>query len=86
MPKMRVGRAPRQLALDGLFVALLLHFFVTGHVVPAPLVALFRDEPQIVVSVEPESLPEQPGQPLPWSEDGDFPPETRNGGSRPGPV
>jgi hypothetical protein len=81
MQNIRVRRQPRQLVLDGLFVALLLHFFVTGHVVPSMLVDLFRDQPQIVVSVEPETVPELAPEAAPLNEDGEFPPETRGGGA-----
>jgi hypothetical protein len=52
-----IRRQPRQLLLDGLFIALLAHFFITGSVVPHALVDLFRDQPQIVVSTEPDAAP-----------------------------
>ena len=52
-----IRRQPRQLLLDGLFIALLAHFFITGSVVPHALVDLFRDQPQIVVSTEPDTAP-----------------------------
>ncbi len=78
MQKIRVRRKPRQLVLDGLFVVLLLHFFVTGSVVPAALVDLFRDQPQIVVSTEPALIPGQDPDSDPQIEEDDLHPETRN--------
>ena len=65
-----IRRQPRQLLLDGLFIALLAHFFITGSVVPNALVDLFRDQPQIVVSTEPDAAP--------IVEDVEGLPETRN--------
>jgi hypothetical protein len=38
-----------QLLLDGMFVALVAHFLVTGHVVPPALIDLLRHDPQVVV-------------------------------------
>jgi hypothetical protein len=78
MRQIRVQRRPRQLVLDGLFVALLLHFFVTGSVIPNLVVDLFRDQPQIVVSTEPSSTPRQDSEPEPLVEENDMLPETRN--------
>ncbi|HLG12487.1 MAG TPA: hypothetical protein VI876_12075 [Dehalococcoidia bacterium] len=49
MRRFGIHRRLQQLVLDGLFVALLLHFFVTGHVVPPAFVDLFRDQPAVVV-------------------------------------
>jgi hypothetical protein len=46
-----------ELFLDALFVALLAHFFFTGHVVPPALVDLLRDNPQVVAV-----SPLEPGQ------------------------
>jgi hypothetical protein len=72
-------RRPRQLLLDGLFVAMMVHFLVTGYVVPQALVELFRDQPQVVVSVEPELVPETLPEEAPIIDDGDLLPETQSG-------
>jgi len=80
MHKIRHRRQPHQLILDGLFVVLLLHFFVTGSIVPGGLVDLFREKPQIVVSTEPAHLPEQDSESTPSIEEDDPLPETRNPG------
>jgi hypothetical protein len=80
MDKIRHGRQLRQLTLDGLFVVLLLHFFVTGSIVPGALLDLFRENPQIVVSTEPAHLPRQDSESAPLIVDGDLLPETRNPG------
>ena len=77
----RIRRQPRQLVLDGLFVALLLHFFVTGQVVPSAFVELFRVQPQIVVSTEPELTPDDVPGTSPVIEDGDLLPETHHRGA-----
>jgi len=58
----RVQRSWRQLALDIIFVAWVLHVLVTGRIVPERLSALFTDEPQVVASSEP--APEQAPAPL----------------------
>lgn len=63
--------------LDGLFVVLILHFFVTGSIVPSPLIDLFRDQPQIVVSTEPVHVPRHDSESAPLIDEGDVAPETR---------
>jgi hypothetical protein len=75
MRQIRVQRKPQQLVLDALFVALLLHFFVTGSLVPSPIVELFRDQPQIVASTEPAHLPGSDTD-MPLREEGEPLPET----------
>jgi hypothetical protein len=76
MQKNRVRRRLHQFVLDGLFIALIAHFFITGAIVPHTLIALFRDQPQIVVVTEP--VPDlQPGpESLPANEGGELSPET----------
>ena len=76
MRRIRVHRQLQQLVLDGLFVALLLHFFVTGSLVPSPIVELFRDQPQIVASTEPTHLPARDIDNFPLGEEGEALPET----------
>ena len=78
MQKILIHRQPRQLFLDGLFVVLVMHFFITGSIVPGVLVDLFRDQPQIVVSTEPALIPAQDPEGGPAIEEGDLLPETRN--------
>jgi len=51
--RVNVHRSWRQVALDVLFVAWVLHVLVTGRIIPEKLSALFADEPQVVASSEP---------------------------------
>jgi hypothetical protein len=76
MRRTRVRRRLHQLVLDGLFIALMAHFFVTGSLVPSALVGLFRDQPQVAVVTEPAIAPEQAPQILPAIENSDLFPET----------
>ena len=78
MEMSRVRRRPRQLFLDGLFAVMVLHFFVTGNIVPQPLIDLFHDQPQVVVSVEPELIPDVAPVEAPLTEEGDLLPETHS--------
>ena len=86
MEMSRIRRRPRQLFLDGLFAVMVLHFFVTGNIVPQPLIDLFHDEPQVVVSVEPEVLPNVAPADAPLIEDGELIPETHLNDRSPGAV
>ena len=61
MDRFLIRRRLQQFVLDGLFVALLAHFFVTGSVAPSSLIDLFRDQPAIVVASEPVH-PHVPGE------------------------
>jgi hypothetical protein len=81
-----IGRRPRQLLLDGLFAIMVLHFFATGNIVPQPLIDLFHDQPQIVVSVEPELIPDVAPNELPLIEDIELRPEAHSVGLRHGAV
>jgi hypothetical protein len=76
MQKTRVQRRLHQLVLDGLFVALIAHFLITGSIVPNALVGLFRDQPQIAVVAEPMIAPDQAPKTAPAIENGDLLPET----------
>jgi hypothetical protein len=76
MQKNRVRRRLHQFVLDGLFIALIAHFFITGALVPNSLVALFKDQPQIAVVADPVSdLDQSPGV-SPAIESSDLLPET----------
>jgi hypothetical protein len=74
----RAKRRPRQLFLDVFFAAMVMHFFVTGNIVPQPLIDLFHDQPQVVVSVEPEFIPDVAPAEAPLIEDGETLPETHS--------
>ncbi|HWC29298.1 MAG TPA: hypothetical protein VG845_04365, partial [Dehalococcoidia bacterium] len=64
MQGFRLRRRFQELVLDAIFVGLLAHFFVTGHVVPPAFIDLFRDQPA-VVAVSPHESPAQAPEPAP---------------------
>jgi len=72
----RIRRRVHQFVLDGLFIALVAHFLLTGSLVPSALVGLFRDQPQIAVVTEPVLVPDQAPDTAPVIEGGDVLPET----------
>lgn len=76
MQRLRVRRRIHQFVLDGLFLALIAHFFVTGNVVPNAVVSLFRDQPQVAVVTEPVLVPNQAPNSAPAIENVDLLPET----------
>jgi hypothetical protein len=76
MRKIRVRRRIHQFVLDGLFIALIAHFMITGSLVPNAIVGLFRDQPQIAVVTEPVIAPDQAPRVAPAIEDSDLLPET----------
>ncbi len=68
MQRFGLHRRLQQLILDAMFIALLAHFFITGHVVPPALIDLLTDQPQ-VVAISPIDPPRHSPQTAPASDD-----------------